>query len=419
MTLTQRDVPDLDIEKACVLGAGTMGRGIAVAFSNTGIPVTIIDPSHPAVDAAKDAIQTIMQRATDKGRITNDEAHQRLALITYSTDDDGYAQADVIIEAAFEDLSLKHQLFKKMDRLCKPGCILATNTSSLDIDDIARVTSRPDDVLGLHFFSPAHVMKLLEIVRGAKTSGTTLNRARDLGIRLGKTSVVVGNCPGFTGNRMYHKYNAQAFQLLEDGATPSDIDCVLKDFGFAMGPLAVGDLSGLDIGWNIRKEKAKTEGIDDTFPIVQDMICEAGRFGQKTGKGWYRYNAGDRMPFPDDEANAIIKAASEKRGILRRPIKDQEILQRCLYALVNEGAKLLTEGMVDNAHDIDTVWTAGYGFPKTKIGPMAYADQIGLTVIVSRLEDYFKNGVLALRPAQLLISLAQSGQTFADWKKPI
>jgi len=417
MAPTATEKTKQDIQHASVLGAGTMGRGIATAFANAGISVTISDPSNPALIAAKDAIQTIMLRATDKGRITNIEAQQRMALINYSTDDDAYAKADVIIEAVYENLGLKHQLFKKMDKLCKPGCIMATNTSSLDIDDIARVTSRPENVLGLHFFSPAHIMKLLEIVRGDKTSDHTINRAQDLGIRLGKTTVVVGNCPGFTGNRMYHKYNRQAFQLLEDGATPELIDGALKQFGFAMGPLAVGDLSGLDIGWNIRKEKTKTEGIDETFPIVPDLICEAGRFGQKTGKGWYKYGAGDRTPIVDDEADAIIKTASEKRGIKRRDIKDQEILERCLYALINEGAKLLDEGMVENAQDIDTVWTAGYGFPKAKNGPMAYADQVGLTAIVSRLKDYSKNGEAALRPSQLLISLAQSGQTFADWKK--
>jgi len=408
------NTPLADIREAAVLGAGTMGRGIATSLVNTGIAVTVIDPEATALETARTAIADIFTASVKRGKVTADESKSRQQQISYDTGDDALKTADVIIEAVYENRDLKQKLFKKMDRLGKPGCILASNTSSLSIDDLADVTRHPQNVLGLHFFSPAHIMKLLEIVRGKKTSADTIQRARALGERIGKIPVVVGNCPGFTGNRMYHKYNAQAFHLLEEGAAPEQIDGALKKFGFAMGPLAVGDLSGLDIGWNIRKEKAKLEGIDADAPIVPDMICEAGRFGQKTGKGWYQYHGGDRTPVPDPDAMAIIMAASEKRGIRRREITDKEITERCVFALINEGARLLDEGMVENTADIDTVWTAGYGFPKDKTGPMHYGESIGLNHVTERLQHYYNNGATALKPAPLLEKPVAGGQTFSD-----
>ena len=339
---------------------------------------------------------------------------RRLALIRGTTDYSEIAESDLVIEAVFEEMELKRQVFATLDRVCKPTAILATNTSTLDVDEIAAATARPDKVIGTHFFSPANVMKLMENVRGAKTSKETIATVMQLSKAINKVGVLVGICDGFVGNRMLHAYSRQANFLLEEGALPRQVDKVIYDFGFPMGPFAMGDLAGLDVGWRIRQRRAKTRPKDQRYSPIADRICELGRFGQKTGAGWYRYEDGSRTPLPDPVIDSLIIQVSQELGFERRDISDQEILERCLYPLINEGAKLLEEGIALRAADIDVVWIYGYGFPVYRGGPMFYADSVGTRTIyeaVSRLYD--RHGEM-LKPAALLEDLARQNKGFHD-----
>ncbi len=408
------DTAALDVRAGAVIGCGTMGSGIAMCFANAGIPVRVVETSQAALDQGLEMIRRNYAAAIARGRLSQAEMDARLGLIAGTLDYVGIADADVVIEAVFEEMALKQEVFRRLDAVCKPETVLATNTSTLDVNEIASATSRPQQVIGTHFFSPAQVMRLLENVRGERTAKTAIATVMRLSKRLGKVGVLVGVCDGFVGNRMYHAYTRQASFLLEEGALPQQIDRFIYDFGFAMGPFATGDLSGLDVGWRIRRRRAKTRPGDERYSPIADRICERGRFGQKTGAGWYRYERGNRAPLPDPEIEQLIIAISAELGIERRPIEDQEILERCIYTLVNEGAKILEEGIALRPGDIDLIWVHGYGFPAWRGGPMFYADRLGPRKIydaLSRLCDV--HGEL-LRPAPLLERLARQGKGFRD-----
>jgi len=408
------DTPVQPIETAAVLGCGTMGGGIAMNFANAGIPVTVLEAEAEALDKGLAIIARNYAGSVSRGRITQDQMDRRLALITGTTDYGDIAGADIVIEAVFEDMDLKKQVYATLEKTCKPAAILATNTSTLDVDEIAAATTRPEKVIGTHFFSPANVMKLMENVRGAKTSDETIATVMKLSKTIGKVGVLVGVCDGFVGNRMLHAYTRQAAFLLEEGALPHQVDKVIYDFGFPMGPFAMGDLAGLDVGWRIRQRRAKTRPKDERYSPIADRICERGRFGQKTNAGWYRYEEGSRTPRPDPEIEELIVQVSGELGFERREIGEQEILERCMYPLINEGAKILEEGIAIRASDVDVVWIYGYGFPVHRGGPMFYADRVGTKAIyetMSRLHD--QHGEM-LKPAPLLAELAKSGKGFAD-----
>ena len=384
------------IERAAVIGAGTMGGGIAMCFANAGIPVTIIETEQAALDRGLGKIGELYQGSAKRGSITAEQAVQRRALIEGALDVEGVREADIIVEAVFEEMSVKKAVFGKLDRLAKPGAILATNTSYLDIDEIAASTSRPGDVIGMHFFSPANVMRLLEIVRGKETSFETIATASELGKRLSKVSIVVGNCFGFVGNRMLSKRTDAAERLLLDGASPQEVDRALTDFGFKMGPFAMSDLAGLDIGMRIRKAFGKVA------PIA-DAITAAGRYGQKTGAGYYLYEG--RTATPDPAVDAIIEEQAAKLGITRRKIGQEEIIERLVYPMINEGAKILDEGIADRPGDIDAIWLHGYNWPAWKGGPMFYADLVGRERVRDRLMEFAAaTGDQSLRPAAGLTS---------------
>jgi 3-hydroxyacyl-CoA dehydrogenase len=335
-----------------------------------------------------------------------------MGLFTGVTSYDDIKDVDIVIEAVFEDMAVKKQVFEKLDKVCKPGAILATNTSTLDVNEIAAMTSRPQDVLGLHFFSPANVMKLLEVVRAKKTGKDVLATAMKLSKAIKKVGVVAGVCDGFIGNRMLHGYFREAGFLLEEGALPQQVDKVIEDFGFAMGPFRVGDLAGLDVGWYIRKRQAATRPAHLRYSKVADQVCELGRFGQKTGAGWYRYEAGNRNPIPDPIVEDLIVKASKEAGIQRRQISDQEILERCIYALVNEGAEILEEGIALRASDVDIVYIYGYGFPRFRGGPMFYADTVGLDKVLESVKRFHAAHGEFWKPAALLERLAAEGKKF-------
>jgi 3-hydroxyacyl-CoA dehydrogenase len=347
-----------------------------------------------------------------KGRLTQEDMDKRVGLMAGTLSYDDLKQADIVVEAVFEDMAVKKQVFQQLDRVCKPGAILATNTSTLDVNEIAAVTARPEAVLGLHFFSPANVMKLLEIVRAAKTSKQVLATAMKLARTIKKVGVVAGVCDGFIGNRMLHGYFREAGFLLEEGALPQQVDRVIEEFGFAMGPFRVSDLAGLDVGWYIRKRQAATRPAHLRYSKVADRICELGRFGQKTGAGYYRYEAGSRTPIPDPQIEALIVQAAADAGIKRREVSDQEILERCIYALVNEGARILEEGIALRASDIDIVYIYGYGFPRYRGGPMFYADSVGLDKVVESVKRYHAAHGEFWTPAPLLERLAREGGRF-------
>ena len=349
------------VERAVVIGAGTMGGGIAMCFANVGIPVSVIEAEQAALTRGLDRVAANYKTAISRGSMAAPELDKRMALIRGTTDFAAAAEGDIVIEAVFEEMDIKKRVFGDLDRVAKPGALLATNTSTLDVNEIARATRRPEDVLGMHFFSPANVMRLLEIVRGEKTSHEALATAIAVGRRIGKVVAVVGVCDGFVGNRMLHRRSAQAERLLLEGALPQEVDAAVTEFGFPMGPFAMGDLAGLDVGWRIRK------GRGTTAPVA-DPLCEAGRFGQKTGGGYYRYEAGSRTPLPDPEVERIIVAASEKAGMTRRSIPRQEILERMIYPMINEGARILDEGIATRAGDIDIIWIYGYGWPAWRGG---------------------------------------------------
>ena len=364
-----------------------------------------------------DTIRKNYAATVSKGSLSAADAEARLALIEPTLDFDRVAAADIVIEAVFESMDLKKDIFGRLDRLCRPDAIMATNTSSLDIDEIAAVTSRPQQVVGTHFFSPANVMKLLEIVRGAKTSPEVLATTLTLAKRLGKFGVVVGVCDSFAGNRMLYPYQRQAQFLLEEGALPEQVDRVIYEFGFPMGPFAVSDLAGIDVGYKIRQHREHLRPKQLRYSSIADKLYEMGRYGQKNGKGWYLYEKGNRTPIPDPEVTSLILAASKALGIERRDISDEEILQRCLYPLINEGAKILEEGIAERSSDLDVVWLHGYGFPRYRGGPMYWADSLGLDHVHEVMHRFYEIHRDWLEPAPLLGRLAHEGGTFGDWRR--
>jgi 3-hydroxyacyl-CoA dehydrogenase len=401
------------IERAAIIGAGTMGGGIAMSFASAGIPVTLIESRDEALQRGLATIRKNYATTVSKGKLAQAEADARFARIQPSLDLAATAQADLVIEAVFEDMAVKQELFGKLDKLCRPDAVLATNTSRLDVDEIAASTSRPSSVIGLHFFSPANVMRLVEVVRGRETSPEVIATSMDVVRRIGKLPVLVGVCDGFVGNRMVAQYAREAEFLLEEGATPEQVDGALQRFGLAMGRFAMADLAGLDIGWAGRKRNAATRPAHLRYSKVADRICELGRFGQKTGAGFYRYEPGSRKPLPDPVVHELIEQSAREAGIARRTIGDDEIVERTIYALVNEGAKILEEGIAQRASDIDLIYVNGYGFPAWRGGPMFYADTVGLQKVYARILDFEREHGEFWKPAPLLKRLAESGKTFA------
>ncbi len=407
-----KGTPRKAIEHAGVVGAGTMGGGIAMCFLNAGIPVHLVEIEKDALDRGLATIEKTYARQVEKGRLSEDAMTDRLALLSCSTSYDELAAVDIVIEAVFEEMDVKKQVFGQLDQVCKVDAILATNTSTLDVDEIAVSVTDPSRVIGAHFFSPAHAMKLLENVRGAKSSPETIASVMDMGKRLGKIAALVGVCDGFVGNRILYTYKREAEFLIEEGALPQDVDRVMVEFGMPMGPFAMGDLAGLDVGWRIRKGRAATRPQHLRYSAVGDKICETGRFGQKTSAGWYRYGTGDHTPHPDPQIEALILAESELLGIERRAIGESEILERCLYPMINEGAKILEEGIALRSSDIDVIWLNGYGFPRWRGGPMYYADETGLDVVYDVVRRYFDAHGEWWKPAPLLARLAAEGKRF-------
>ncbi len=406
------DTPVRAIKAAAVIGAGTMGGGIAMNFLNAGIPVTLLETKQEALDKGMATIRKNYENTMKKGKLTQEKFDQRMALLDGTLSYADIGQADIVVEAVFEDMGVKETVFRKLDEVMKPGAILASNTSTLDVDKIAGFTQRPQDVIGLHFFSPANVMKLLEIVRGAKTGKDVLATALALSKKLKKTGVVSGVCDGFIGNRMIEQYSRQAGFLLEEGCLPEQVDKAVEKFGFAMGPFRMGDLAGNDIGWYIRKRRY-VESPEISYSKTADLLCELGRFGQKTGAGWYDYKAGDRKAYPSDVVNDMIVKHSADIGVARRKISDQEIVERLVFAMVNEAALILEEGIAMRASDIDMVYLTGYGFPLFRGGPMFYADTVGLPNVLAAIEKYGRgHHGEAWKPAPLLQRLAAEGKTF-------
>jgi len=409
-----KETPLLPVKSAAVVGAGTMGGGIAMVLANAGIPVLLKDADQLALDRGLATIQSNYANSAKRGRFTPQEAEDRFKRITPTLSYDDFSKADLVIEAVFEGMALKKEVFKELDRVCKPGSILASNTSTLDIDEIASATSRPTYIIGTHFFSPANVMRLLEIVRGKATSREVIATCMQLSKPLGKIGVLVGNCRGFVGNRMFGPYRREAQFLVEEGASVVAIDKALSDFGMALGPLATGDLAGLDVGWRIRKEYRHLEKPGIRQPFVEDNLCELGRFGQKTGAGWYQYDE-QRRAMPDPVVDDLIRKWVTVAGIPQREISAAEIVDRCLYALVNEGARILEEGYALRASDIDIIYLNGYGFPAYRGGPMWYADTVGLKQVYARISEFHRQHGEIWQPAPLLARLAEQGKTFAQF----
>jgi 3-hydroxyacyl-CoA dehydrogenase len=401
-----------DVRAAAVIGAGTTGGGIAMVFANAGIPVKVLELKQEALDKGLAAVHKNYAGAVARGRLAQEEMDRRMARISTTLAWEELRGADVVVEAVFEDMAVKKDVFAKLDASARHGAILATNTSTLDVNEIAAATARPEAVVGLHFFSPANVMRLLEIVRGAKTSDGTLITALKLAKKLGKIGVVSGVCDGFIGNRMVERYLQQAFFLLDEGALPQQVDKALQDWGMAMGPFAMSDLAGNDIGWHIRKRRA-IERPEFVYSKIPDRLCELGRFGQKTGAGFYRYEAGARTPLPDPAVDVLIEDYRREIGVQGRAVPEREIVERCIFALANEGARILEEGIALRAVDIDMVYLAGYGFPRYRGGPMFFADTTGLKNVLAAMEK-FRKGYQGdcWRPAPLLVKLAAEGKTF-------
>jgi 3-hydroxyacyl-CoA dehydrogenase len=407
-----KNVPLLEINKGSVIGAGTMGGGIAMCFANAGIAVRIHDNDPENLARGVKVIEGNYARTVSKGRLSQEEMDKRMSLIIPTENFDDLGDGDIVVEAVYENLDLKKEIFGRLDKVMKQGALLATNTSGLDVDAIAAETSRPEFVCGMHFFSPANVMKLLEVVRGEKSSPVILGTAMALGKRLGKVSVMAGNCPGFIGNRMLGGYTRQAALMILEGATPAQIDKVIYDFGLAMGPFTMNDMVGLDLGWRARKMMG---GSNEVTARIPDELCELGRYGQKNGKGYYRYEEGNRAPLADPEADAVIAKVSEELGYQRKDFTDEEILKRCMYPLVNIGAKLLEEGHALRAGDIDTVYVNGYGFPTQVGGPMWFADTQGLDSVLADMERFFEEtGDDVWKPADLLKKLVSEEKNFAS-----
>ncbi len=404
--------PTREIRKAAIVGSGTMGGGIAMCFANVGIPVVIADVSQEALDKGLKRIKDNYAVSVQRGRLKQEDMDKRVALIQGTTDLGTARDADIVIEAVFERMEVKQEIFKKLDAVMKPGAILATNTSTLDVNKIAAVTKRPQDVIGTHFFSPANVMRLLEVVRAAKTGKDVLATTMKLGKKLKKVPIVSGVCDGFIGNRMLERYTQQAGFLLDEGASPQQVDAALQNWGLAMGPFTMSDMAGNDVGWDVRKRRYY-EKPDMAYSKFADKVCELGRFGQKTGKGFYKYEAGNRKPQPDPEIDALLEKYRKENGLQPRQISDQEIVERCIYALANEGARILEEGIALRASDVDMVYLAGYGFPPHRGGPMFYADTVGLDKVVAAIAK-FQQGYLGAQwtPAPLLVKLAKEGKKF-------
>jgi 3-hydroxyacyl-CoA dehydrogenase len=406
------DTPMRPVNSAAVIGAGTMGGGIAMNFANAGIPVSIMDVTQEAVDKGVARIKANYASTVSKGRLKQEEMDKRMSLIKPVTTLEAGKDADIVIEAVFERMDVKKDMFQKLDKVMKPGAILATNTSTLDVNEIANVTKRPQDVIGTHFFSPANVMRLLEVVRGAKTAKDVLATTMKLGKTIKKVPVVSGVCDGFIGNRMVEKYGQQSLFLIDEGCSPQQVDAAAYKWGMAMGPLAMGDMAGLDIGWEIRKRRY-VERPNFIYSKVGDRIAELGRYGQKTGKGWYKYNLPDRKPIPDPEVEKIISDYRKEKNIQTRSISDEEIVERLIYALVNEAACILEEGIALRASDIDMVYLTGYGFPPYRGGPMFYADTVGLPKVLASIEKFSKGYMGEVwKPAPLLVKLAKEGRKF-------
>ncbi len=409
------DTPVRDIKKLAVIGAGTMGGGIAMNFLNAGIPVVMLEMKQEALDKGVGVIRKNYEAQVKKGKLKQDKLDQRMALLTTTLNYGDLKDADMVIEAVFEELGVKEKVFKSLDEVMKPGAILASNTSTLDVNKIAAFTKRPQDVIGMHFFSPANVMRLLEVIRGEKTAKDVLATVMQLGKKIKKTCVVSGVCDGFIGNRMIEQYSRQAGFLLEEGATPEQVDKAIEKMGFAMGPFRMGDLAGNDIGWYIRKRRA-LEQPDLNYSKTADLLCEMGRYGQKTNAGWYDYVPGKRDAIPSQAVVEMIEKERARKGITARKISDEEIVQRLIYALVNEGAKIVEEGIASRASDIDMVYLTGYGFPAYRGGPMCYADTQGLFNVVASMKRFAQNPLddaTFWQPAPLLAKLAAEGKTFS------
>ncbi len=408
-----KDTAKRDVKSAAIIGAGTMGGGIAMNFANAGIPVKILEVKEDALERGIAVIRKNYENTAKKGRITQEQVEQRMALIQPTLSYDDLGDVDLVIEAVFENMDVKKAVFSELDRVCKPGAILATNTSTLDVNRIASFTKRPEDVVGMHFFSPANVMKLLENVRGEKTSDEVVATVMDLSRRIGKVGVLVGVCHGFVGNRMLHKRQAEAVQLVNEGANPAQVDKVLFDLGFPMGPFAMSDLAGMDVGYRIREELRK-EAPDNAPPRNwTDDLVEQGRLGQKTQAGVFDYKEGDRTPVPSSEVDALIAKFREENGIQSRDISDQEILERCMYIMVNEGAKILEEGIAARPLDVDVIWIYGYGFPVYRGGVLFWADSVGLKTIYDKVSQiHQETGSDTWKPAALLEKLAKEGKGF-------
>jgi 3-hydroxyacyl-CoA dehydrogenase len=410
-----QEVKPRKVESVGVIGAGTMGQGIAMSFANAGIAVTVVETAQEALDHGIGKMRETYESAAARGRMSEADAKSRFARLTPSLSLDDLADKDLIIEAVFENMKIKKEVFGKLDALAKPGAILASNTSTLDVDEIARSTSRPGDVLGMHFFSPANIMRLLEVVRGEKSGKDVVVTAMGLAKRIGKVAVLAGVCDGFIGNRMLAAYGAEAQALALEGATPSQVDKAITDWGLAMGPFAMSDLAGIDVGWRIRQERPLTNAQKMRY-AVNDKIAELGRFGQKTGRGFYLYAKGERIGKPDPEVEAMYADEAKRQGIARHAMPDEEIVERLLFQLANVGAELLEEGIALRAGDIDTVYVNGYGFPAWRGGPMWSADAIGLKAVVEKMLAYEKAHGPRFTPAPLLARLAAEGKSFNEGK---
>ena len=408
------DTPQRAINSIAVIGAGTMGGGIAMNFLNAGIPVRMLEMKQDALDRGIATMRKNYESQVKKGKLKQDKYEQRMGLLSTTLSYDDLKDADMVIEAVFEEMGVKEKVFTELDRVMKPGAILASNTSTLDLNQIASFTKRPEDVVGLHFFSPANIMKLLEVVRGDKTAKDVLATVMAVAKKIRKTAVVSGVCDGFIGNRMIEQYGRQGGFLLDEGCTPAQVDKAIEKFGFAMGPFRMGDLAGNDIGWAIRKRRYQ-EKPDMKYSKTADLLCEKGRFGQKTGAGWYDYVAGKRDAIPNAEVVKMVEDHRASLGITPRKISDEEIVQRLVYSLVNEAAHILEEGIASKASDIDMVYLMGYGFPLYRGGPMLYADQVGLFNVVQAMNRFAKNPLddaSFWKPAPLLARLVAEGKTF-------
>ena len=409
------DLPTRPIRKAGIIGAGTMGGGIAMSLANAGVPVVILDSKPEFLERGIARCRDNYAVTVSRGRLDQKTMDERMGRITGTLEMADLADCDIVIEAVFEEIELKKDIFRRLDQVAKQGAILATNTSGLDIDAIAAVTGRPQDVVGAHFFSPANVMRLLEVVRAEKTAKDVIATLMALGRKMGKVAVLARVYPGFIGNALLHHYAREAQFLVEEGALPQQVDRALTTFGFAMGIFGVHDLAGNDVGYHTRKKQMATRPQDRRYPDLILTLCDMNRLGQKTGKGWYKYEKGSRTPIPDPEVEALILQRSKEIGIERKPISDEEIIARTLYGMINEGARLLEQGVASRSSDIDIVYASGYGFPAWRGGPMFYADTVGLDKVCAAVEAYHKEHGIWWTPAPLLQKLAREGKTFADF----